>query len=379
VELLIYLIIAAIVVGGVYNLLISQQRLYMKQRELQDVRTSLRAAANLLAFELRQASAAGGDLYSIGTYDIKLRSIQGGGMVCARHGSQPRVGLYRTWGDIQKTEADSAFIFAVGGSGTADDGWVIGRISGTWTPASGGLPDCQWGGTAEPELVAEITGGSTPPDKVDGEIMITANGEVVKGTTVTFTASHPDLTCSEFDGRANIVIDAGTWNDSGTMSGCTFTVPIPVDADKLAIEIKIESDLYAQLSDDIFGKSSWLDLVSGGGGDVLENVQLGAPFRAFRPVEYSLYFGDDGRWWLGRRVGNATDYEKLTGPLSVPSDSGLTFIYFDRNGDTTNVAVDVRMVDIILRGESYGKAPQGGDLGPDVEEDTLTVRVSLRG
>jgi hypothetical protein len=37
------------------------------------------------------------------------------------------------------------------------------------------------------------------------------------------------------------------------------------------------------------------------------------------------------------------------------------------------------MVDIILRGESFGKAPQAGDLGPEVEEDTLTVRVSLRG
>jgi hypothetical protein len=37
------------------------------------------------------------------------------------------------------------------------------------------------------------------------------------------------------------------------------------------------------------------------------------------------------------------------------------------------------MVDIILRGESYGKAPQAGDLGPRVQEDTLTLRVSLRG
>ncbi|NIU73758.1 MAG: hypothetical protein GWN71_09290, partial [Gammaproteobacteria bacterium] len=45
---------------AIYQLLIGQNRLYMKQRELQDVRTSLRAAANLLAFELRQASASGG-------------------------------------------------------------------------------------------------------------------------------------------------------------------------------------------------------------------------------------------------------------------------------------------------------------------------------
>lgn len=378
VELLVYLIISAIVVGGVYNLLIGQQRLYIKQRELQDVRASLRATANLLAFELRQASAAGGDIYKIGLYEVKLRSIQGAGVVCAVHGTQPRLGLVTRWGEFQETEADSAFIFSAGGSSPVDDGWVIGRIVKVWSPSVGGIPDCDWGNAITPDLVAEISGGTTPPDIVDGDVMITSSGEVAKGNTVTFTAQAPGLTCSEFDGRVSIVIDADTWNFSGTMTGCTFTVDVPIDAQKVEIEIKIESDLYAQLDDDSFGKSSWLDLDSGS-GNVLDNVRIGGPVRAFRPVEYGLYFDPDGRWWLGRKVGDASDWEKLTGPLSPPSDSGLAFVYYDLNGDTTSVPVDVRMVDIILRGESYGKAPQAGDLGPQVEEDTLTVRVSLRG
>jgi hypothetical protein len=63
-----------LVIAAVYNLLIGQNRLYMKQRELQDVRASVRSAANLLAFELRQASASGGDLDSVSTYDVILRS-----------------------------------------------------------------------------------------------------------------------------------------------------------------------------------------------------------------------------------------------------------------------------------------------------------------
>ncbi|MGD2215258.1 MAG: hypothetical protein PVJ64_00825 [Gemmatimonadales bacterium] len=378
VELLVYLIVAVMIIAGVYKVLIGQQRLYVKQRELQDVRASLRASANLLAFELRQASASGGDIHSVGPYEVRLRSVQAAGVVCAIHGSQPRLGLVTRWGEFEDTEADSAFILALGGPTTADDGWLIGRVSKIWNPAVGGLPDCQWGNSVTPDLVAEVSGGTTPPDLVDGDIMITANGEVAKGNTVTFTAQAADLTCSEFDGRVNIVIDADTWNYSGTMTGCTFSVDIPLDASKVEIQINIESDLYAQLSDDIFGKSSWLDLDSGS-GDVLANVRIGAPVRAFRAVEYGLYFDPDGRWWLGRRVGNASDWEKLTGPLSTPSDSGLTFIYYDQNGDTTSVPVDVRMVDIILRGESFGKAPQAGDLGPEVEEDTLTVRVSLRG
>jgi type II secretory pathway pseudopilin PulG len=147
VELLVYLIISVIVVGGVYNLLIGQQRLYMKQRELQDVRGSLRASANLLAFELRQASATGGDIYEIDRYELRLRSVQGAGVVCGIHGTKPRLGLYNTWGEFQSTDTDSAFIFAADGASTADDGWVIGRIKNIWDPSSGGVPNCDWGVT----------------------------------------------------------------------------------------------------------------------------------------------------------------------------------------------------------------------------------------
>ncbi|UCC81539.1 MAG: prepilin-type N-terminal cleavage/methylation domain-containing protein [Gemmatimonadota bacterium] len=381
VELLVYLIIAVVIVAGVYNLLIGQQRLYMKQRELQDVRSSLRASANLLAWELRQASAAGGDIYNVGTYEVKLRSVQGAGVVCNIHGSQPRLGLVTRWGEFQDAEVDSAFVFLAGSSSTADDGWVISQVAKIWSPSVGGIPDCNWGNSITPDLVAEISGGVTLPDLVDGPISITADGVVAQGSTVTFTAQAPGLTCGEFDGRVNIVIDADTWSDSGTMSGCTFTVAVPLDASKVEIQINIESDLYTQLAEDIFGKSSWLDLGSGAVDpmDIVERVRIGGPVRAFRPVTYGLYFDPDGRWWLGRKVGNAGDWEKMTGPLSPPSDSGLTFIFYDQAGDTTSLPVDVRMVDIILRGESYGKAPQAGELGPDVEEDSLTVRVSLRG
>jgi hypothetical protein len=82
---------------------------------------------------------------------------------------------------------------------------------------------------------------------------------------------------------------------------------------------------------------------------------------------------------LGRKVGAAAGWEKLTGPLSPPSDSGLVFVYYDVSGNVTADLTQVKMVDIILRGESFGKAPQAGNLGPQVQEDSLTLRVSLRG
>ena len=274
VELLVYLFVAVIVVAAVYNLMIGQNRLYMKQRELQDVRTSLRAAANLLAFEFRQASAAGGDLDSIGTYDIILRSVQGSGVVCGVHNSSPRLGLYATGGDFLATADDSAMVFQANGPGTGDDTWFVGGVAGKYDPSAGGVPNCQWSAvTLAPNLV-----------------------------------------------------------------------------------VAIDTPLAA-----------------------LSGVEIGAPYRQFRRIHYGLYLDADGRWWLGRKVGGAASWEKLTGPLSAPSDSGLAFRYYDASGATTSDPTAVRMVDIVLRGESYGKVPTAGGGGPVVQEDTLTLRVSLRG
>lgn len=273
VELLVYLFVAVLVVAGVYNLMIGQNRLYMKQRELQDVRTSLRAAANLLAFEFRQASASGGDLDSIGTYDIILRSVQGSGVVCGVHNSSARLGLYSTGGDFTATTDDSAMVFVAGSAGTGDDTWFVGGVAGKYDPSAGGVPTCGWSGV------------SVAPDLV----------------------------------------------------------------------IAVDTPLAA-----------------------LSGVEIGAPYRQFRRIHYGLYLDADGRWWLGRKIGAAGSWEKLTGPLSAPSDSGLALRYYDAAGATTTDPTLVRMVDIVLRGESYGKVPTA-DGGPVVQEDTLTLRVSLRG
>ncbi len=167
------------------------------------------------------------------------------------------------------------------------------------------------------------------------------------------------------------------------MNGCEFKITIPNDAVKLKLDIQLESDDYSQLTDDLFGISEWdeLDKVPevSGDGNAFENVQVGAPFRAFRRVTYGIYQDpDEGRYWLGRRVGSAASYERLTGPLRAPQDSGLHLIYYDVAGNPTTNPLDVRMVDIILRGESLGLVPRAGE-APSAQQDTLTIRVSLRG
>lgn len=98
-------------------------------------------------------------------------------------------------------------------------------------------------------------------------------------------------------------------------------------------------------------------------------IAVGAPVRAFRPVQYGL-FTWEGRSWLGRNV--AGSWEAITGPLRA--DDGVQFAYYDGAGNVTADPVQVAAVRVALRAESDRRA------GPDegFESDSLTLRVALR-
>ena len=99
-----------------------------------------------------------------------------------------------------------------------------------------------------------------------------------------------------------------------------------------------------------------------------------APFRAFRRVEYGIYW-EDGRWWLGRKVGAAVTYEMVTGPLLSPISGGLVFSYSDSSGAATADPTLVAMVSFVIRAESYRRAPGSSNY----QVDTVATRVALRG
>ena len=105
-------------------------------------------------------------------------------------------------------------------------------------------------------------------------------------------------------------------------------------------------------------------------------IQIGAPVRAFRRVEYGLYQdAGDGRWWLGRKVGAAASYEKLTGPLLAPASGGLVFTYRDAAGNVTANPTQVAVIDFVIRAESY----RVWSNAQQFQQDTLATRVALRG
>jgi type II secretory pathway pseudopilin PulG len=273
-EVILYLIIASIVVAGVYKVLVGQNRLYVQQRELMDVRGGLRAAAAVLSWELRHASTDG-DLYNIWRDSLTMRSVQGQGVVCSKHGTAPRLGLWGLWGEFGQTTTDSSLVFAARSSGLGDDSWIAASNKKLWGATGGGVPWCFWGDstTTPTEEVLELAG-------------------------------------------------------------------VPTDS-------------------------------------VLLNIKVGAPLRTFRQIRYGIY-QEDGRWWLGRKIGGAGSYQRLTGPLLSPSDSGLVFSYFDDTGASTNDPSRVAIVEITLRGESV-RSVTGTGVAPRAMRDGLTTRVFLRG
>jgi len=103
-------------------------------------------------------------------------------------------------------------------------------------------------------------------------------------------------------------------------------------------------------------------------------IKIGAPFRSFRRVEYAEYQLNN-RWWLGRKVGAATSYDQLTGPLVAPAN-GLNFAYYDTLGVVTTNPSAVGSIAFTLRTESFKNTNVGTTYV--YQRDSLTTKVALR-
>ena len=103
-------------------------------------------------------------------------------------------------------------------------------------------------------------------------------------------------------------------------------------------------------------------------------IKVGAPLRIFRRVLYTE-FQQNGRWWLGRKVGAAATYDQLTGPLVAPGN-GLAFAYYDTLGAVTANPAALGSVAFTLRTESYKNTYVGSTFA--YQRDSLITRVALR-
>ncbi len=151
VELLVSLAVSGIVLGSISRLMITQGRAYGKQREMLDARETVRSGAALLAWELRHAASGASQVSAMRTNSLAFRSVQGLGIVCARHATLPRYGLWRAGGEFQASADDSALVYLTG-----RDQWRVVKIRQVGTAGALSVPTCAWPGARPPDVVVEL-------------------------------------------------------------------------------------------------------------------------------------------------------------------------------------------------------------------------------
>lgn len=149
IELMVVVVFGSLIVANVSQLVLAQQRQYLQQRQIVDLRTSLRTAASMLVSELR--GLAGEDLYSVGTHTVTLRSTTGSATICdelpTSDSTISRYILWRESGDFPATADDSVLVYATGSTLLDDDSWK--RFPTMAAQAAGNPPPaCAWGNGA---------------------------------------------------------------------------------------------------------------------------------------------------------------------------------------------------------------------------------------
>ena len=123
--------------------------------------------------------------------------------------------------------------------------------------------------------------------------------------------------------------------------------------------------------------------VSPGGVNLaLSNIKVGGPVRYYERMQFGTYVGADGRTWLGARslsLGELS-YQPVAGPLVAFNPVQL--MYYNKNGVFMNPAaanpVDVRAIDIQIRGLTDQAITLAGTLPRRSNTMTLQTRVALR-
>jgi prepilin-type N-terminal cleavage/methylation domain-containing protein len=151
IEFLVAMTLGLLVLTGVVQMLTVQGQGYRKQREVIDIRETAREASSLLSWDLRQSAVGSSPLSVMGANSVTLRSPRGIGIICAKHATVARYGLWRSGGNILATVDDSALVYQVG-----RDTWQPLKITAVGTPAAMGVTACAWPGSRPPDLVVEF-------------------------------------------------------------------------------------------------------------------------------------------------------------------------------------------------------------------------------
>jgi prepilin-type N-terminal cleavage/methylation domain-containing protein len=123
-ELMVAIVIGTILIGSIYQVLITNQRIAVVQREQVLGQQTVRAGIDLLVQELRELSPGGGDLSTIAASEVAFRGLRAFGVSCQVVNSVPPVVTVANEGRPFAV-GDSVYLFADGNPAVAiDDEWM---------------------------------------------------------------------------------------------------------------------------------------------------------------------------------------------------------------------------------------------------------------
>jgi len=155
VELLVVTVLAAVILGAIYQTITVQERSYRQTGAIIATQQTMRTALDVLEAELREVSAAGGDLFMARPESIGFRAFRAIGFVCRADIPGLKLDVWELGEPFTAGGgADSVIVFiendpAIG----TDDQWQTTKISSVSTA------DCpDWNGYPERRL--NLSGGS---------------------------------------------------------------------------------------------------------------------------------------------------------------------------------------------------------------------------
>jgi prepilin-type N-terminal cleavage/methylation domain-containing protein len=160
IELLIAMAVSGVVILGVITLVISENKQLSQAREMGDSWLTLRSAMEVLAYDLRQSSATGGDLSALSSTGFTVRAKLGSGVICATSAN----GYAVTDVGGAFTAGDSVQILSV----TANPSWVLAKASTVGNPGTVGPAACAYDGSSPTSGVRLV---SNPAGAAIGSLM----------------------------------------------------------------------------------------------------------------------------------------------------------------------------------------------------------------
>ncbi len=149
-EMVVVIILGSVVAGALYKVLITQERLYTRERVATVRHDALRLAATVLSADLMEASSSENDFIELEGDELSLRSPVGFGIICGVDSVSRKLSVIGAEGRFRDPVGDSLLIYH-------PDGWLV-RAAQVTLPVVEAGPGCAYVAGPEAQYTVKIDG-----------------------------------------------------------------------------------------------------------------------------------------------------------------------------------------------------------------------------